>query len=149
MDKVIKDNIELCDLLVIENDRAFFIHVKNGFNATMRDLYIQVILSAKRLSNDLKNNIESSYLKETLKKYNKLNPTKKIDYKDIIEKLKKKEIKINFVMAYRNGRYKGKTALEKIDCSKSNIAKYSLIQVIKEMQQFDFEISLFDISELE
>mgnify|MGYP001126640152 CR=1 FL=1 len=72
LDKVIKDNIELCDLLVIENDRAFFIHVKNGFNATMRDLYIQVILSAKRLSNDLKNNIESSYLKETLKKYNKL-----------------------------------------------------------------------------
>jgi len=149
LDKVIKDNIELCDLLVLENDRAYFIHVKNGFNATMRDLYIQVILSAKRLSNDLKNNLESSYLKKTLKKYNRLNPTKKIDYKDLIEKLKNNELKINFVMAYRNGRYKGKTALEKIDSSKSNIAKYSLIQVIKEMQQFNFEISLFDISELE
>lgn len=149
LDKVIKDNIELCDLLVLENDRAYFIHVKNGFNATMRDLYIQVILSAKRLSNDLKNNLESSYLKKTLKKYNRLNPTKKIDYKDLIEKLKNNELKINFVLAYRNGRYKGKTALEKIDSSKSNIAKYSLIQVIKEMQQFNFEISLFDISELE
>lgn len=149
LDKVIKDNIELCDLLVIENDIAFFIHVKNGFNATMRDLYIQVILSAKRLSNDLKNTVESSYLKKTLKKYNSINPSKKIDYASLIGKLKKNELKINFVMAYRNGRYKGKTALEKIESSKSNIAKYSLIQVIKEMQQFNFDISLYDISELE
>ena len=149
LDKVIKDNIELCDLLVLDNDRVFFIHVKNGFNATMRDLYIQVILSAKRLSNDLKNNIGSSYLLKTLKKYNKLNRTKKIDYNNLIGKLKNKELTINFVMAYNNGRYKGKTPLQKIDSSKSNIAKYSLVQVVKEMQQFNFEINLYDISELE
>lgn len=62
LDKVIKENIELCDVLTIKNGVAYFIHVKDGFNAKMRDLYIQVILSAKRLSNDLKNNSGVSYL---------------------------------------------------------------------------------------
>jgi len=149
LDKVIKNNIELCDLLVIEDNKAFFIHVKNGFNATMRDLYIQVILSAKRLSNDLKNNEGSSYLLKTLKEYNSRNESKEIEYNGFIDDLKNGNLKINYVMAYRNGRYKGKTSIEKIESSKSNIAKYALIQVIKEMQQFDFDINLYDISELE
>lgn len=88
LDKLIKDNIELCDILVIKNNVIYFIHVKNGFNTQMRNLYIQVILSAKRLWNDLYNNTGSSYLIETIKKYNKLNKDNKIDaielHKDIL-----------------------------------------------------------------
>jgi len=57
LDKVIDSNIELCDLLIIEDDKAYFVHVKDGFNTKMRDLYVQVMLSAKRLSNDIKNNL--------------------------------------------------------------------------------------------
>ena len=79
LDKLIKDNIELCDILVTKNNVIYFIHVKNGFNTQMRNLYIQVILSAKRLWNDLYNNTGSSYLIETIKKYNKLNKNNKID----------------------------------------------------------------------
>lgn len=74
LDKVINDNIELCDLLVLKDDKVYFVHVKNGFNTKMRDLYIQVVLSAKRLSNDLKNNDGSNYLRKTLQKYNRENP---------------------------------------------------------------------------
>src|SRR5690606_23643512 len=39
LDKVIDSNIELCDLLILEDDKAYFVHVKDGFNTKMRDLY--------------------------------------------------------------------------------------------------------------
>ncbi|PBQ34578.1 hypothetical protein CNR22_23295 [Sphingobacteriaceae bacterium] len=148
LDKVIKENIELCDILAIRDNTAYFIHVKNGFNAQMRDLYIQVILSAKRLSNDLKNNKGVSYLKSTLKEYNKRNADKKIDVTGVVEKIIKKELNISFVMAFKNNHYKGEKIIDRIDKCKSNIAKYSLVQVVKEMQQFNFGINVIDVSDI-
>ena len=148
LDKVIKDNIELCDVLIIHNNIAYFVHVKNGFNTKMRDLYIQVILAAKRLSNDLKNKKGVNYLKKTLTEYNKRNPNKTIDIDDFIKKIKSKEITINFVMAFKNNHYKSESILDRIDKCNSNIAKYSLVQVVKEMQAFNFGINLIDISDI-
>lgn len=148
LDKVIKDNIELCDVLIIHNNIAYFVHVKNGFNTKMRDLYIQVILAAKRLSNDLKNKKGVNYLKKTLTEYNKRNPNKTIDIDDFIKKIKSKEITINFVMAFKNNHYKNESILDRIDKCNSNIAKYSLVQVVKEMQAFNFGINLIDISDI-
>lgn len=148
LDKVIKENIEICDILSIHENIAYFIHVKDGFNTKMRDLYIQVVLAAKRLSNDIKNTKGVSYLKKTLKEYNKRNPDKKIDIDDFINKIRNKELTINFVMAFKNNHYKGHTILDRINKCKSNIAKYSIVQVVKEMQEFDFGINLIDISDL-
>ncbi|XOV68692.1 MAG: DUF6119 family protein [Fluviicola sp.] len=148
LDKVIRDNIELCDVLILDNDQAYFVHVKNGFNTKMRDLYIQVVLSAKRLSNDLKNKNGSSYLLKTLKEYNRRNPSNKIDHETLIPKLKSGEININFVMAFKNNHYKQLPILDRIESCKSNIAKYALVQVVKELQPFDFGIKLIDISDL-
>lgn len=148
LDKVISDNIELCDILTIKNNKAYFIHVKNGFNTKMRDLYIQVVLAAKRLSNDLKNNSGTSYLKKTLEEYNKRNPYKKIDINDFISKINTKEISISFVMAFKNNHNKKDDVIERINKCKSNIAKYSLVQVVKEMQQYDYSIEIIDISDL-
>lgn len=148
LDKVIKENIELCDILIINDGVAYFVHVKNGFNTKMRDLYIQVILAAKRLSNDLKNKKGVSYLKKTLTEYNKRNPKKTIDIEDFLCKIKTKELTINFVMAFKNNHYKKDTILERINKCNSNIAKYSLVQVVKEMQAFNFGINLIDISDI-
>lgn len=147
LDKVINDNIELCDLMVINDKKVYFIHVKNGFNTKMRDLYIQVVLSAKRLSNDLKDSKKSIYFEKTLKLYNKRNPTKKVDVNELIDRLRKDPSQATFVMAFKNNHYKGKPILERIDLCKSNIAKYALVQVVKEMQQFKFGIELIDISD--
>jgi len=148
LDKVICENIELCDLLIIKDNIAYFVHVKNGFNTKMRDLYIQLILSAKRLSNDLKNNKGVNYLEKTLKLYNERNIDKKIDYGNFIKNVTDKNISINFVMAFKNNHYKDRDILDRIDACNSNIAKYSLVQVIKEMQQFNFGIYLIDISDI-
>lgn len=147
LDKLIKDNIELCDIFIIKDKTIYFVHVKNGFNTQMRNLYIQVTLSAKRLWNDLYNNTGSSYLVETLKKYNKKFPNNKIDAKTILEGIRKKEYKIEFVMAYHNYSYRGRTDIEKIRLSQSNIAKYSLVQTVREMRDYRrFGIKIIDIS---
>lgn len=149
LDKKIKENIELCDILVLKDNKLYFIHVKDGFDANMRDLYVQVILSAKRLWNDIKNNEGVSYLKNTLEYYNAKKKKYKIKTSDIIKKLEKGELGIVFVMAYNNRAYKTKTSLDKIGISKSNIAKYSLVQANREMKEFStFEFKIIDISEL-
>lgn len=149
-DKILNDNIELCDLLVLKGNEAFFIHVKNGFNTKMRDLYVQVILSAKRLHNDLKNNIGSTYLFNTIDKYNRKNPTQQIDLEELVSKLRSGEISINFVMAFKNNHHKNFSVSERIEMCNSNIAKYCLTQAVKEIQKYNkFGIQLIDISTIE
>ena len=147
LDKLIKDNIELCDILIVKKKKIYFVHVKDGFNTQMRNLYIQIILSSKRLWNDLYNNTGSSYLVQTLKKYNKKYPDNKIDEEAILEGILKEKYKIEFVMAYRNYSYVGSTDIEKINLSQSNIAKYSLVQTVREMRNIRrFGIKVIDIS---
>lgn len=149
LDKVIDSNIELCDLLIIKDNVAYFVHVKNGFNTKMRDLYVQVMLSAKRLSTDIKNNKSSSYLKKTLQAYKKINKKKPLDVKELTRKILEKEYEIVYVMAFKNNYRKSDNTIEKINKSKSNIAKYSIVQTVKEMQRLNFGIRLKDISEIE
>jgi uncharacterized protein (TIGR04141 family) len=146
LDKLINDNIELCDILILKNDTLYFVHVKNGFTTQLRNLYIQVILSAKRLNNDLFNNKGSVYFIETIKKYNKKNKTK-IDGNDLYNKILNDKLKIEFVMAYNNFSYVGNDPSNKIQLSDSNIAKYSLVQTVREMRSFrQFKIKVIDIS---
>lgn len=148
LDRVIsKENIELCDILHITDNKAYFIHVKNGFDTKMRDLYIQVILAAKKLSNDLNNSSGINYLKSTLKKYNARNP-KTINLQSFIDRIIDHTLEVHFVMAFKNNYRKSLGIYDRIDKSNSNIAKYSLVQVVREMQEFDFEINLIDISEI-
>lgn len=146
LDKILEDNIELCDILVHKNNTLYFVHVKNGFTTQMRNLYIQVILSAKRLNNDLFNNTGSSYFIKTIKKYNSINQTN-VDAKDLLKKIVNNELKIEFVMAYNNYSYAGNSPIDKIELSNSNIAKYSLVQTVREMRSYQrFGIKVIDIS---
>jgi len=149
LDKIIRDNIELCDILIQKNKTLYFVHVKNGFTTQMRNLYIQVVLSAKRLNNDLFNNVGSSYFVKTLEKYNSDNNAK-IDAKDLYQKIMDDDIKVVFVMAYNNYSYAGNSPDDKIDLSNSNIAKYSLVQTVREMRGFRrFGIKVIDISKIQ
>jgi hypothetical protein len=148
-DKKIRENIELCDILFINETDIYFIHVKNGFNTQMRSLANQIILSSQRLWNDLNNVNGSSYLKNSIKYYNELTPLKPINFKELYEKLLNGKLKINFVMAYKYESYKGRSAIEKIELSNSNIAKFSLIQTVNEIKTFkNFKIYIKDISQI-
>lgn len=63
--KIIPENIEPCDILYVTDSQLYFIHVKEGFNASVRDLASQIKISSRRIYEDLKTNrfqyIESIY----------------------------------------------------------------------------------------
>ncbi|MEX0810717.1 MAG: DUF6119 family protein [Chitinophagales bacterium] len=145
LDKLLIDNIELCDVLQIRDDKLYFIHVKDGFDVKLRDCYIQVVLAAKRLNIDLSDNTGENYLIPTLTEYNSQSPTNQINIPEIVDHLIDGSIQVIFVLAYRNKtKYQG-TAIEKIRESKSNIAKYSIVNVVKEMNEI-YDLKLIDIS---
>lgn len=148
-DKKFIDNIELCDIMYIEHNEIFLVHVKDGFNTHMRSLYSQIIISAQRLWNDVNNVDGSSYLKNIIAKYNKKNPLNELDFNEIFDLVSNKSTKITFVMAYRNESYKNHDAIEKIRKSTSNIAIFSVVQTVREIlnyQRFDFK--MIDISQI-
>lgn len=145
LDTLLIDNIELCDVLRIEEEKLYFIHVKDGFDVKLRDCYIQVVLAARRLSIDLSDNIGTNYLVPTLEYYNSQSSDNSIDIEEVVTKVSDGSNQIVFVLAYRNkNQYQG-TAIEKIGRSNSNIAKYSLINVVKEMNGI-YDLKLIDIS---
>lgn len=149
LDKRIKENIELCDILFIDDTDIYFIHVKDGFNTQMRSLANQVTLSSQRLWNDLNNINGSRYFRDTIKYYNKFNPTKILDYDSVFNRIQNSDLRVNFVMAYRNTSYRELSSIEKINVSKSNIAKFSIVQTIRDIRNFkNFEIHLIDISQI-
>lgn len=133
LDKRFKENIELCDILIEKEGQLYFVHVKDGFSTKLRECYIQLVLAAKRLSIDLKDENGQGFLKSTLEYYNSFNPMNRIDVDNVLYRISKKELNIVFVMAYNNKTYPSLNEFEKIRKSKSNIAKYSIVQVIKEM----------------
>jgi len=48
LDRKYKENIELCDLLILRDDVLYLVHVKDGFDAKLRDCYIQNIALSKK-----------------------------------------------------------------------------------------------------
>ncbi len=55
-DTITYENIELCDILKQDEDNIYLIHVKKGFDNSIRELSSQVLMAAKRLMSDLKTN---------------------------------------------------------------------------------------------
>ena len=145
MDKLLIDNIELCDILHLEDNTLSFIHVKDGFDVKLRDCYIQVVLASKRLKLDLSDQNGNRYLIPTLKKYNRDNAKNQIDIDGFSSSLKKENLEIVFILAYKNRSLSNLPAIEKIDKSDSNIAKYSIVNVVKGMNDV-YPIRLKDIS---
>lgn len=145
LDRLLIDNIELCDILSITENKIYFIHVKDGFDVKLRDCYIQVVLASKRLSIDLKDKNGTNYLIPTLNKYNKSNPENLIDISFVSDSIIDKSLDVVFVLAYKNKSNDSLSAIEKIHKSNSNIAKYSIVNAVKEMNDV-FEFKLIDIS---
>lgn len=152
-DKVLTDNIELCDLLYIDNvhKNIHLIHVKDGFDAKMRDLYNQVILSSQRLQSDLKSSNKSSYLKNQIECFNNVQLNAKngisLNYDDLYKKITEDRYVVNFVMAFKSKKNPKLGSFDtRVASLKSNIAKYALVQTVKEIDGFHFyTIDLADL----
>lgn len=127
MHKIIVNNIEFADLIKYDsqNKKIYIVHVKDGFNASMRALERQVTISIDLLS-DLKNHdkdLKEIYNKAShslLPHVNKINNIFK-DFEDFSNKLLNCDIV--YIIAI-------KTKNQNLINSRSNIAKYCLISLI-------------------
>lgn len=129
-DTITINGIELCDILYYDETNLYLIHVKHGFDSSIRELYNQVILSARRLQESLASK-EKEYLKIIFKSIEKKNNTKNITQSEFIKLFSKK---INYVMAFSSANKKEIIIENNMDKIKSSIAKFSVIQSSSEMR---------------
>nr|WP_315142880.1 DUF6119 family protein [uncultured Flavobacterium sp.] len=146
-DKVISQNIELCDLLYEDQDSIYFIHIKKGFDGMLRDLSNQIIISATRFSND-KNSGTYEFLDGIINSYNAqpINARNLIIRDDFIHSLNNKEL--FFVMAFKSPLAVNVDIRNNIHNLRSNIAKYSLIQCVRDMNTNMYPLKIFDIASI-
>lgn len=152
-DKLLNDNIEMCDLLYIDDvtRKIYLFHVKDGFDAKMRDLYNQIILSSQRLTSDIKNSKQSEYLEGQIARFNKVeaNKNKNISlvFQDVYKILVDHTYEKTIIMAFKSSKNSSSDTFDKrLVRLKSNIAKYALVQTVKEIEDFNFRI--IDLADL-
>ncbi|WP_305952306.1 DUF6119 family protein [Emticicia oligotrophica] len=137
------DGIELCDVMYIDNEKLYLIHVKYGFDGALRELDNQISLSSQRLVEDLKSN-KFEYLKKNYDgikdKSQNLSKYTFQEFKDLfINK------QITYVFAFTSQFDKDYLVEENIERYTSNIAKYSLIKCTKDMITNNFDLNICQI----
>jgi len=146
LDKVLSQEIELCDILHYTDNELFLIHVKKGFDAKMRDLTNQIMIASARLWNDNKSNQE--FLIELYSNFENSssfqnNPLSQDEFLNLFTR------KITFVLAFCNTRRNVASVADDIHSFRSNIAKFSLIQHVKEMNSYEYhEIKIMEIPKI-
>lgn len=149
LDKAIGHNIELCDIMYEDDNTIYFIHVKNGFDAKIRDLSNQIQISASRFMNE-RNSGSEDFILSIIDAYNSkdVNLDRLIDKDSFKAKFKTGGKNIQFVMAFKSELKKVPQIKNNVDKVQSNIAKYSLIQCVREMNMLTFPIKIVEIEKL-
>jgi len=143
LDKMLGNYIELCDLLYETDDTIYLIHVKDGFDAKIRDLTNQISVSANRLWHDLKTDL--SFVDQVFNRYHKSkNMISPITKEQFRSKFKKD---IVYVLAFCS-KNPNKKVIDNINFFKSNIAKFSIIQSIREMQTNSYPLVIAEIESI-
>ncbi|MFW6174055.1 MAG: DUF6119 family protein, partial [Elusimicrobiota bacterium] len=152
LDKITPENIEPCDILRWNKGSLYLYHVKAGFGNTMRDLCSQIIISANRIKQDV--NSSKEYIKKIYDAlirnrnsgpYFKLisKQTEKYSEEDFLSLFDKD---LFFVLAVLDTASSKIRKLSDIDQFNSNIAKFSLRELVKEMKGLDINFEIAQIS---
>lgn len=142
LDKIIVENIELCDVMIVKDNVTYLVHLKMGFNASVRELTNQLILSAHRISNDIKVS-DTPYIRGIYSKYQASdNYDNGITEENFISAF---ENRIEYVFAFKSNHKDEGDIAKDISQYSSNIARYSLVQCNKEMRLLDYELRIVQV----
>lgn len=146
LDKALGQKIEFCDIMYETESSIYLIHVKGGFDAKMRDLGNQIVISANRFMND-RNSGSYSFIGEVIDSYNsrKENELYQINKGHYLEKFTSREKNIIFVLAYKPETKRVTQIRGNINMVNSNIAKFSLIQCVREMNTLSYPVKVVEI----
>jgi Family of unknown function (DUF6119) len=145
-DKALGQNIELCDIMYEDDEHLYFIHVKTGFDAKIRDLSNQIQISANRFSNE-RNSGSEDFIGAVIDSYNakEININRLIDRENFISKFRTGGKNIIYVMAFKSNLVNNVNIKDNIDRIQSNIAKYSLIQCVRDMNAMNYPLKIVEI----
>lgn len=141
-DTITPHGIELCDVLYIGDHTTYLIHVKKGFDNSMRELTNQILLSSKRVNSDLTTQ-KKEYLSKIWNAYSTKYPEdKRFSFESFVGLFKEK---IVYVLAFAVRGNVDSPIISNIDKYKSNIAKYSLVQCSKDIQEYQYGFNICQI----
>ncbi len=145
-DKALGQNIELCDIMFDNETEIYFIHVKSGFDAKIRDLSNQITISANRFMND-RNSGSTTFVGDVIDSYNRKgeNADYQIDKQLFLDKFKTGGKNIIYVMAFKPEQKSIPEIKGNVHRVKSNIAKFSLIQCVREMNSMSYPLKIVEI----
>ena len=123
-DTVIVDGVEICDIIHYDNDNVYLIHVKKGFDARIRELTNQILISARRLS-ETKSSGDYTFLEKTYDQIRELGRDLDGLDKDQFVTLFSKNI--IYVLAMNSQLKEDLKIEDNIEKYTSNIARFSLI----------------------
>ncbi len=142
--KIESRNIELCDILKWDDKgNVYFYHVKKSFDNSLRDLCSQIFLAASTLQNEkeFKKEIFDKLKNSDIVHHGKsLKNQLSRDFEKVIDIIEKAQ-KIYFVLSFVDTRKEAHRLInedaEEINNFKSNIAKFSLYELILNMKRLD------------
>jgi len=142
IDTIIKDGLELCDILHYDEQNLYLIHVKYGFKSEMRELTNQITISARRLRETLGSQDKTILTKiytSLINKGSNIDNFTLSEFKELFNK------KITYVLAFTSHLKDDLEVVNNIDKFNSNIARYSLIQCSGEMRAYYYDMQTFQI----
>lgn len=156
-DTITPENIEACDILKHDDNFTYFIHVKCGFNNSIRNLASQVTVAANRILSDKKSgfhyleSLQSQALdglfSESVNK--KLIGKQKFPADGIKSLLKsRKDKQIIFCLAFVDEAGSSRSLKTDISNYKSNIAKYAIIELYKAINSLGFDLKILQLKAL-
>lgn len=153
-DTIVPENIEPCDILFYGDKHLHLVHVKKGFNNSIRDLASQVVIAAKRLREDIKSNfyyiqqIENALTKRKKSASAKSNllGNQTIPAGGLKEVFKKKNSNIFFCLAFADNGSEERDILKDLHAFNSNIAKFSLLELKREIIGMDFQFKVIQLN---
>ncbi|MEZ5358883.1 MAG: DUF6119 family protein [Candidatus Zixiibacteriota bacterium] len=150
--RVLNENIEGCDIMKWTNNEIRLFFVKKGFNNSMRDLCAQLLLSAKRITRDIndkkqflsgiydslksKLNSKDGYLSEIA------NQTQIYSKDEFLQVFSARKKTIFILAIYDTTQNRSINNMKRY---RSNIAKFSLSELFKEMKGIDIELQIVQI----
>ncbi len=157
LDRVILENIEICDVMEFAGDDVNLIHVKKGFNNSIRELASQVLISAKRLQADIKS--DSSYL-DGLETKITSSATSKDGYFQAVGgqtipagglkglfQVEGKRKRASFCLAFVDDAASERD-INNVEDFQSNIAKFSLIELAKDLRKEGVDLKIIQLKRI-
>lgn len=153
LDKVLAENIEVCDLLKFDDSYTYLIHVKQGFKNTIRELTSQTYIAARAVK-EVRSSSDYSLIEQL---YDSLasKSQRKTSYSSKLTTQAKRISKEKFISLFRDREVvlclavydTATTEREILDMSRfdSNIAKFSIVELNRKMKVLDMPLKIVQI----